>query len=55
MSPEVFREKQRMLAAAMRAGDYELAEGLAVELEPYMQIDEDDRDPEPIPVWSTDR
>jgi hypothetical protein len=55
MTPAAIRETQRLLAAAMRDGDYELAEGLAVELEPYMQIDEDDCDPQPVPVWGCDQ
>jgi uncharacterized protein YggE len=55
MSPDQIQAKQRLLAAATRDGDYELAEGLAVELEPYMQIIEDDREPAPIPMRDTEK
>ncbi len=54
MSPAELQLKQRHLAAAMRDGDYEVAEALAVEIEPYMRIVEDDRSPAPIPAWGTD-
>jgi len=54
MTGEQLRHKQRLLAAAMRDGDYEVAEGLATELEPFMRDDEDDRVPAPIPAWGVE-
>jgi hypothetical protein len=51
MTPDELRTKKRLFSAAMLAGDFETAELLAIEIEPYTTPIEDDREPLPIPVW----
>ena len=54
MTPDELRTKKRLFSAAMLAGDFETAEQLATEIEPYTTPIEDDRDPIPVPVWGFD-
>ena len=54
MTPDELRKKRRLFAAAMSEGDFETAEKLAIEIEPYSRPIEDDRDPVPEPVWGCD-
>ena len=59
MNPTELRKEQKRMNVAMRCGDFDLAQRIAVKIAPHLDAlcdaaDRNDRNPAPIAIWGTD-